>query len=171
MAKITKKQILTLCKEVHSSVAYLNHGGCGVFAWLMGKSLEKFENVQYVHVKIRQGWCSEDKELNSSIPSNFKDHREWNKNGIYFNHIVLEVKLRHCKPFCIDSEGIRDISVGYHAGFVMLHHIEDLVKNVQAWNNSFSRYQIPDMIRTFKGFFGQDRRICRDLVIKHWKMA
>lgn len=168
MAKITKKEILKVCKTVHESVEYLNHGGCGVFAFLLGSTLNQFENCQ-VKVKVVDYYGNFHKRVEFAVPEDFTNVDNWTKNGLNFNHIILEVKLKYCKPFYLDSTGVYQHE-GILVGSLDLIHIEAISKVNRGWNSTFNRKQIPKIICYIKSFFDNDRSLCNNLVIKHWEL-
>ncbi len=167
MPKITKKEILDLCSEIDNSVEYLNHGGCGVFAFLVGSRLEKFDNCA-VKVRVVDFYGEFTGNIEKAIPSDFSDIRNWEKNGVAFNHIVLEVKLKHLKPFFLDSHGIYE-SEKIVEGSIPVGFIQYIVQASKGWNSAFNRRQIPTIMRKVKQFFSPRGILCNDIQLKQWE--
>jgi len=168
MAKITKKEILKLCKIINDSTEYLNHGGCGVFAYLVGSTLNKFENCS-VKVKVVDFYGNFSGNVEKAIPQDFTNVHNWNAKGLDFNHIVLEVKLKYCKPFYLDSTGIYE-DKRILEGSIPVDYIKDITQSPTGWNNTFNRRQIPKIICYIKTFFDNNRELCKNLVIKQWTL-
>lgn len=148
--KITQKQILQACKLVETGYR-MNSGGGGVFAFLMGSYLEQFENCK---VRFKVLGYGENTHLNKAVPQNNTRPSDWNKNNIYFRHVVLKVKLRGKKAFLIDSDGIHKNS-GFYAGSLPISYLEPIIKCGDGWNDTFEREDIPAIQTKLKDYFVQ----------------
>ena len=150
MSKITKKQILKMCKVINNQIEDINFGGCGVFAYLMGTALNKFENCE-ARVRIVNYRNKPKKEINSLVPKDKSDPTNWNKKGVRFNHIILEIKLNG-KVFLIDSNGLYEDSDKIIEGSIPVHFIKRVVSRPKGWNDWFDRNLIPHMAKLIRKF-------------------
>lgn len=166
MSKITKKQILKMCQVINNQIEDINNGGCGVFAYLMGTALNKFENCE-ARVRVVNYWDKPETEINSLVPKDKSDPKNWHENGVHFNHIILEVKLNN-KVFLIDSEGLYEDSDRIIKGSIPVHFIKRVVSGPKGWNVWFNRNHIPHMAKLIRKFVKELGEGVSSLSISGW---
>lgn len=170
MSNITKKQILKICKTINKQVENINCGGCGVFAYLMGTALNKFDNCN-TRVRVVSYSNKPKKDLNSLVPENRNETSEWNRNGVYFNHIVLEVTLNN-KVFNIDSNGIyKDDNDTLIDGSIPVHFIKRIVSGRRGWNSWFDRTDIPLIAKSIRKFTKESGLKTSSLFVSNWVLG
>lgn len=147
---ITKKQILSLVSIINSDTKYIDCGGCGVFAYLLGSCLEQFDNCK-VRVKVRN---YDGGNLNQAVPDNgIHIIYNWNENGVHFNHIILKIKLKGKRPFYLDSNGIYKRDNWIMQGSIPVDYIQGIVSQKTGWNDWFDRDKIPNIVQALETFF------------------
>lgn len=167
---ITKAEVLALCKAVNSEVGCINWGGCGVFAYLAGKALSKFDNCS-VSIRVVCWDYEHEKALPELVPPTPGDVYSWRRNNVNFNHIVLEVKLKHVKPFLIDSDGLFLEYEDLITGSVPVETIKGVVSTLRGWNDTFNRRQIPEISRIIRHCVRGIKGLSKELSVKDWELV
>ena len=146
-----------LCNHIDDSVDKINSGGCAVFAACMGKRL-----MQYGEVRIAVGCDDGDTTIDDARDGVlFNTTGEWNENGVFFNHIVVEFKYEG-KMYHIDSSGVHKESHFTHLGsFPILDgrltvaECGEIAGSSEGWNWMFNRAAIPRIQRMVDYGFDQ----------------
>jgi hypothetical protein len=127
----------------------INRGGCCVFASLVGQHLEHF-----FPTRVRVGDNMYNEDINAVRP-NIKQNtvKEWNANGVYFGHVILELDVDG-KSIHFDTTGIIDAGptmtlncFDIMPGHLSVQEATELAAHQDGWNKSFNRRHI----RTIKG--------------------
>lgn len=160
MKEVNLKELLAQIQDTTSQFENVNRGGCAVFAALVAKRLTKigvpvvakvssyaFANHTAIDDTARLG-----KELTRS---------NLQESGLAFCHVSLEIPIDGTKHY-FDSENLTlAIEAGQEeptCGFVMTHgglnpiQISNIART-KNWNYTFSRRQIPNMIKALNKVF------------------
>lgn len=142
------KMLNDLAWKADTQIDYLNWGGCGVFAALVGRKLQDAG----IPVGVVCGsWRHAERPGNvaraRSNVSNKWDAEEWNENGVYFGHVGLEVEIDG-KLYHYDSNGVKPAGklldgLPIADGRVTIEEMELLAGESLNWNSEFPREQIP----------------------------
>ena len=151
--------LVKLGNEIDDSTTFINDGGCCVFAALVGKQLQKYLPVRirscYSHYADANGKTSINK-----IRNKIKKNRtlEWESNGIYFDHVIIEFRYKG-KSYFYDASGISEASDQEHTFGLRVHKgffsVSDALKFAKenTWNHLFDRSQIPEIKEMVDNFF------------------
>lgn len=123
---IDKVALEFLCNLVGEEFPFLNSGGCGVFAYIMGYMFQD-DDIKF-SVKVLNTY-GHNMDCNNK-PEDKKDYRNWNSEGIYFSHIFLEVDNGN-GTFWLDNSNCLIWSGSFiMKGALSLDDIEPLVKKI-----------------------------------------
>lgn len=150
--------LTTLSKQILNQFPNINDGGCCVFAALVAQELKEFCDVKVV--------------VFSTSLSNIEDVRpnisnytcaEWERNGIAFNHIVLEIYAQiipenPTNVWHYDATGIfstdRSMNSGRSpVGYLSIAECIELANDPIGWNPTFDRRDIPIIQKIIKNHF------------------
>jgi len=142
-------RLLSLGAAASDAITDINHGGCCVYASLLGKELQKREipcSVVVVSDSANIGSTNIDK-VRWRMPSSVPNLQAWEECGVYFTHVALEVDIDGVNYF-VDSDGIaksgkklRDFRP--YPGRLSLEEAEFLARKESGWNERFDRNEIP----------------------------
>ncbi len=137
----------------------INYGGCCVWAAAMGRALKR-QGVE-ARVIVRD-WRAEGHAGIDAVrglvrralrqSNNRNPATAWNRNGVEFNHVGLEVELAG-RTWHVDAEGV--YPAGEHPlfnherlypGHLTVAEAGLLARDVRAWNRVFDRRLIPSVI-------------------------
>lgn len=145
----------TLGNRINRFYPNVNHGGCCVYASIIGEDL--LSRGLKTRVVVANSWEAK-KNLNKvrKQVNNTNQKEEWNAAGIYFNHVGVEFKLGG-KWFLYDSDGVnpRGPKLGsykVHPGFISVEEAKALAAEREGWNESFNRRSIPGLRKHVKQF-------------------
>jgi hypothetical protein len=158
-----------LGKEVMTRYPLINCGGCCVYAAMVAEALQN----QGIEVRgIVSAWSAESLNSNGitldhirpAIKSNTLE--EWNKHGIRFNHVGVELVIRkegkRVTKKHYDSKGVKGASkklddMPIYKGRLTLTELKALARKRKGWNDSFNRRAIPEIRKLVKKHLGVDR--------------
>lgn len=152
---ICAKDLDYLAEVVSDNISNINYGGCCVFAALIAKHLQHFFDVRIIVFSHEVDITID--EARSHIQNNIPE--EWNLNGIYFGHVVIEYVDRKGNFNQYDSEGItKSDRFGYSGldrveGYLTIDETISLANEADGWNDCFNREQIPKMKEIIDNFF------------------
>jgi hypothetical protein len=121
-----------ILKKVDKKIDNVNRGGCGIFAFELGKQLKR-QGIEFEYVMLFTTLCKEDKSyvkdlMRNNMVRDFNFDTNW-------THIVIKVGKKY-----IDGEGIRssltDVGLPMSEEF-----LTNLIDAEQYWNDTFDRKQ------------------------------
>lgn len=147
-----------LAKVVNYNIPRVNEGGCAVFASHVAYQLKYGHNLN--HVVLRSGsWMNDDDrsidDVRQHIPSNATTE-EWNDNGVYFGHVIVEFTYKKKKYHydshagVITAKGRKKTALDglpLYDGHLSVEEGMQISSHQEGWNRSFSRRNIPKMIK------------------------
>lgn len=134
LARMTKRKFPTI-----------NHGGCAVYAHLVGRQLGKL-GIPYCG--IVGDWCQHDLDNARNNIRNPRHKYEWNSAGVDFGHVGIEFFYNE-KPYWYESDyGVKTPDQGFCGldvanGRLMPMELRGIALEAKGWNWSFDRRQIP----------------------------
>lgn len=153
------KMLNDLAWKADTKIDYLNWGGCGVFAALVGRKLQDAGiPVGVVCGSWRHNGDKADVERARSNVAEKWDAEEWNANGVYFGHVGLEVEIDG-KLYHYDSkQGVKPAGkeidgLPIAKGRVTIEEMELLAGESLNWNSDFNRKQIPKLTKLVEKAF------------------
>jgi hypothetical protein len=141
---------------VTSKARNINCGGCCVFASLV---LDHVQNMTPVRISVLSNWFGRENSIDvARTKVTCNQTNEWNENGIYFGHVILEFDHDGVTYF-YDSDGVTKKDQDYRAGdqvdgYLTTQECKELAEDVN-WNRMFDRANIPTMKATIDTFFAQ----------------
>lgn len=143
------------CKSIQHDHPMINHGGCCVFASLLGNKLDKWFDDVAIRVSNDDANTTVD-DVRSNIERNTT--REWNRSGLFFGHVIVEFAHRK-KWYVVDTTGVHPYS-GHdpcfhwplYEGSLTLKEAAELAAD-DNWNWVFPRDQIPAIQKKVNAFF------------------
>lgn len=155
-----------LGKKVSKNIFALNCGGCCVYSSLVGEKIKAFFPFIWVRLRVANKNINKMRNINSfkkelKINNEMPNVDDWNAVGVYFEHIVLEIKYKKRKLLCDSNmvipytntlnygEGVYQIFGGY----LTLKEGLELAQDNNGWNWTFDRGQIPKLKRIIKKEF------------------
>lgn len=153
-------QLRKLTANLKRNLRYPNSGGCCVIAVEIANHLQK---IYPTKIRISTEY---DDVNDTTVPvaaSNISDPAdgfEWNDNGIYFGHVVVEFKYKG-RNYHMDTGGVSratgcDPTFGwpFYVGDMTIAHARILARQDEGvWNSTFDRRQIPKMRKLVTEFF------------------
>jgi hypothetical protein len=135
----------------------INSGGCCVFAAYVGEQLQrrgyKVNIISAAHDAGLRG-----KNLEKVRPRILKQTAlEWERNGINFNHIGIEVKVGW-RWYHYDTDGAykrngKLDNMPVHRGRLTVDEALQLSSTVVGWNAEFDRRRMPSIKRHIASYF------------------
>ena len=134
-------------KELDNTFSFVNKGGCGCVAAMLAKAFRH----EFPIMRITSSGIDSGANLDT-IRSNMTDNMSkdaWYDNGIYFNHVWVEVLFKK-KWYVLDATGIHTRKEMYREwntpakGSFSIDEIQALA-NENSWNTMFDRKQLPAM--------------------------
>jgi hypothetical protein len=142
-----KSFLTNLGKKINSDFPCLNMGGCCVYAALIAEKLkENGVNANGVVVACFDSPFSV--AVARKGVNDIGSLREWNDNGVAFNHVVLEFTVEG-KRFRYDSAGVVEAKNGFrgdpiYSGRLKLKELQALATS-DGWSTRFDRKDIPKL--------------------------
>ncbi len=158
-----KTQLIPFLKglgnELEDKFYNINLGGCCVIADLIGEHLQNFTDTKVV---VFNGWSGtiDLDEVRKDIEATMGDPNDknlWDAEGCGFGHVLLEIESDGTF-YLVDSEGVHD-SLSYSEfsnrddGYLTLDEARNMGNQVEGWNDSFDRRQIPQIRETIDNAF------------------
>lgn len=148
------KPLLTaISTDIEAKFYDVNYGGCGAFANIVAKQLNKHYSGVF-EIKVANQYMDIGAPINEVIDGlGLKSLKQWNDNDIVCRHIVLIFDNGDKQVLDLyDSDGIDTIKrtvmnnpFEWYAGSLTLKQLDDIVSRKSGWNNTFDRDQIPEM--------------------------
>jgi len=144
----------TLGQRINRYYPEINHGGCCVYASLIGEELRKRGIESRVIVAAWGATTNIDKVRPQLMNTDRKV--EWNDNDVYFNHVGVEFKYKG-KTFHYDSDGVKPKSKKLksyviYPGRLSVDEAKLLADEPEGWNESFERSKIPALKRHVRSY-------------------
>jgi hypothetical protein len=153
-------QLRELASKLKTNLKKPNQGGCCVVAVELAKHLQ---DIYPTKIRVSTDYDDyADTDLNDAA-NRVYDHAdgyEWNDNGIFFGHVVVEFTYKGRK-YHMDTNGVKrakdvDPTFGWifypgHLPFKSAKILADQDEGV--WNHTFNRKQIPKMRMLISNFF------------------
>ena len=137
-----------------------NYGGCCAIAALVAKRLVARGVPAKGVVATYVGFS-----LDASRPESPGVARAWERNGVEFNHVGLEIEVAGTK-YLFDSEGVVESDLTDHLpagswpvidGYLSVDELHSLAfdpLNNRAWNPTFPKHKLPEIERLIDGALG-----------------
>lgn len=150
--------------DVKLNYPNINCGGCGVYAYLVGKQLEKLDkNIKVEAITNVDIFGDEISPMDAlDYIKDETDIFEWVDNGVSFGHIALCIVIDDKSPIVFDTDHIgtghyrfeqtESIDFEFGNGFTM-EQLKPLVESAKGWNESFDRDDIPYIEQMIEGWF------------------
>lgn len=133
----------------------LNSGGCAVYASILCKYLKKHKIDAVGRVVMYEASGFED--LTIDRPNSAPTMKQWNDNGIHFNHIVVSFALDDMN-YLVDCDAMDTIDRSRNItdvnsfgpllkGSITPGDIRILADRTRGWNELFDRSIIPELKR------------------------
>lgn len=153
-------QLRELSDKLSCNITNPNHGGCCVVAVELAKHLR---NIYPTKIRVSTDYDDyADTDLLDAADRVY-DHAdgiEWNDNGIFFGHVVVEFAYKGRK-YHMDTNGVKrakdvDPTFGwiFYPGELPFKSAKILADQKEGvWNWTFDRRQIPKMRKIIDNFF------------------
>ena len=146
-----------LCNDLNDNFPTANHGGCAVVAAILGQHLSAYGVVRIV---VGDDQCTPITIENARKLIHSNTLKEWNKNGLWFGHVVVVEFDYNGDTWHIDTTGVYPASEYLMSGdfpvlegVMTLHEITEL-SNSAGWNTAFQRRHIPNIRAMIERKFG-----------------
>jgi hypothetical protein len=125
----------------------LNMGGCAVYAALVGAALQR---IGLTVGGVVRGWGNDVNVADARRKvSKVGEARQWNRNGIEFNHVGLEyvigARAYHCDSDYVTPAGRHQSLQSAYPGRLTVDELEALAGHRPNWNHWFDRKLIPQI--------------------------
>jgi hypothetical protein len=150
--------------KLQTQYSYINFGGCCVIASCLADQLHKV-GVPVRIVVSESIWAGELPTINEARKRLKKENnttRDWNLGGVYFGHVVAEVKVNkrwHILDTdcgCIPSaEYWADRPLKPFKGYLTLDEARFLAGRKDGWNPTFEREQIKGIKQMVSLYFSK----------------
>ena len=150
------KDINTIVKEIDEKIEHINCGGCCVFAESIYPYLDELGLEPKIKV-IEFGGSSSDLTIIRKKMKNSLSLREWNANGVYFNHVAVQFTYRK-RVYIVDSTGVfieakfQYVSE-FLTGYFSRAEARSFSKDESGWNYWFERSNISEIKKGLKKGF------------------
>ena len=140
-------QLNSLGIDVNCKFHYINHGGCAVYAAIVGKELRDMGvNTKVLIAANMWGPRTTVDEARKHVKS-VKKKEHWRANGIFFGHVGLEFwwerrKYHYDSNGCHKPEKTLD-NCQIYKGRMTVDECIALARERSGWNESFNRRHIP----------------------------
>ena len=145
-----------LSDVISNEIENVTWGGCCVFASLAGQKIQQFCDVKVIVYSNKDITGVDIENVRPLIDPTDVD--EWNSNGVYFGHVVLEIddgyNIYHydsCDVYPADNSicpGLDRIP-----GYLTVEEATILASTPNGWNICFNRDNIPKMEEIVNDFF------------------
>jgi hypothetical protein len=160
-----KQRLNRLGKDVNRLYPDINHGGCCVYAAMVVAELrkQKIPAVGIVAAWDAKEECRSIDEARNNLQKNTL--RDWNDNGIYFNHVGVEFELNGVKKH-YDSNGVHKVrnkldNMPIYPGRLRYKELKELASCKEGWNPSFDRKCIRTLQRMVKSYISGDGALAK----------
>lgn len=134
----------------------VNSGGCCIVAAVVAKQLCRF-----IPVKIRvinHAGRGNKSIIKARYKVGYNEVSEWNENGIYFGHVLLEFKVNGVTHYWDTETFAPAIHSKYtrwklHPGALTVKEAWELGNDTDGWNDSFNRDNIQTIRNAVYHFF------------------
>lgn len=138
------KRLHVLRKSLNT-VPYLNYGGCGVAASVIGQCLQQIEGITNIKPIVENYWGNTNLDNIKKEVGN-RSLREWSAKGYDINHVLIAFKYKN-EVWIIDSVRIERVPPNYLREYYDLQMtLEDCIAISacpDGWNKTFDRDNIP----------------------------
>lgn len=153
-------QLRELAAKLDNNLKMPNHGGCCVIAAEIAKHLQ---HIYPTKIRVSTDY---DELLDNNVSTvaervyNAADGDEWNDNGIFFGHVVVQFKYKG-RNYHIDTSGVTR-ATSYDPTFCYPLYPGDMPlaaacllaeQDHGVWNTTFNRRQIPKLRKIVADFF------------------
>ena len=142
-------QLNSLGIDVRCKFPNINNGGCAVFASIVGKKLRDMKVTVRAVVMHYDCGVTQTPHIDKAREKikNTGKKKNWNSQGIYFNHVGLEFFWKR-KKYLFDSDGCIRFTKKFNeyvilSGRLTIEECEKLAKEPRGWNSCFNRRTIP----------------------------
>lgn len=142
----------------------INCGGCCVFAAAVGAELQ----AMGIETRVIVAAHREKSDINLNQIRQYlefpTEKAEWNSEGIWFDHVALEIVLNG-KKLHYDVHGVRRANVWKFGDYILYKgwmSIEDataLADEEQGWSSVFARENVYPLRRMIKRFFKNEIKV------------
>jgi hypothetical protein len=134
----------------------INHGGCCVYASIIGEELRRRNIDVRIIVASYSAKVNLDKVRTKLGNTNRKE--DWNGRSVYFTHVGVEFVYKG-KTFHYDSDGVTRKGKNLkewriYPGRLSVDEAKGLADEPVGWNESFNRNKIPSLRRHVRRFMG-----------------
>lgn len=153
-----RERLKELSSKLIDNHPFVDYGGCCVVAAHVAKHLSK-----HVPVRVVVG-NYDDADLDEIRPNiNPLDMREWEANGVGFEHVLVEFK-ENGRWYTFDStHGVKRRAEFWGSycfcekaeGCLTIKEATALASSGYGWNSTFDRHEIPTIRRRIGRFFGR----------------
>lgn len=142
----------------------INFGGCCCVSVAFAKHLSQyFPNTKILVANY--GWASNEAQNLLTLKSHLQSNtlKEWNKNGVYFAHVIVEIECDGITYQLDTEEGLvkrTNKAMGQYpilSGHLSIEEAEQLADDVTGWNARFDRKQLPRIYATIDKFFRKNK--------------
>lgn len=154
LKKLPVAHIRGILKDISSTFRFINAGGCGVMATILGDNLAP---IVQVNARICDTWNSQPRSFNQIIYSlrqrsnMFPTLRQINDEGLNFSHVWVEF-YHNGETWWMDAEQLeRPENWKYWRTdrvlpeVVLLDDIRQVANQPEGWNQMFDRRCIPNL--------------------------
>ena len=132
----------------------VNHGGCCVYASIVGEELRE----RGIEVRVIVAAWEAKKNIDKARKSvnNIHQKNEWNAEDIYFNHVGIEFKYKG-RTYHYDTDGVNPKSkmlgdFNVYPGRLSVDEAKVLADEREGWNDSFNRRSIPKLRKHIRSY-------------------
>lgn len=149
-----------LASELSEHVDAINSGGCAVMAYIVSRKLSDCK------IKVSFSLADECAEPMNELEKRYGDSlRDWNRNGIYFGHVFIELIIDGLRYFW-DSNGLieaKDFAPSYgfplYKGEISKQKIKKIAGNASGWNCTFDRRDIRKLYQITEKVFAEAKGV------------
>lgn len=155
---MNSRKVTTVLNRIGRRVNFLfpniNHGGCCVFAAIIGTELKRLGIsargivASYYSDVGKSNIDSARENVSENIPW------EWEESGVYFTHVGVEYDIngtvKHYDSNGVKRKGSRLLYLKIYDGRLTVDELKELSRTSKGWNPSFVRKDIPAMRRLIK---------------------
>jgi hypothetical protein len=149
-----KETLDSLGQRINRWYPEINHGGCCVYAALIGEELRK-RNIE-VRVIVAAWGARKNLDKVRTKLNNANRKEEWNGKDVYFNHVGVEF-VYNGKTYHYDSDGVKPKSknlksFSVYPGRLSVDEARALADEPEGWNSDFNRSKIPSLKRHIRSY-------------------
>lgn len=151
LTKQHKEEIKNNYNNLFSNIAFINRGGCGVFAKLLYERLQElgYKPKIVVHFSTLNQSCLGAKEIVKKLErKRDASCSTFSHNEIYWSHVSIKVGKTH-----FDSTGIIETPDVEDIFFISKETLENMIADVQYWYYAFDRRDTNKIRKQFQKAF------------------